>query len=972
MLKINRLAMMVLVLGLLSACGIGDQPPAASLAPTASPARSVAATASPAAGVAPAQEWQRVASWRGGQLQFRMPAGVAVNSQGLIYVADTGNQRIQVLRSDSVFVSSWGSVGTGPGQFAGKYNGPRGIAIDARDNVYVVDSAGGRVQKFTSAGEFIAAWGEPGTADGQFRAGEHNGPTGIAIDSAGNVYVADTANSRIQKFTAEGAFVAQWKVLFAGDESASPTWLAIGGDRLYVTDGIKERVHVSSLDGAPIGTWSGASFERVGGIAVGASGEVFVADEGRVQIFTPDGELLSAISDQDGISGPASIGFDRDGRLYVVAGDSFEVVMYAPAGAPLASVPTAGPLPTPPPSADRPAIGRSPRALTPGNVADIAALTRLGGGTIGDAAISADGQIIAVASSTGVSLYDGATLEPQRSLPTPGQALAVAFAPDGRRLAIGLDSGAVLIADMGAGGALLPLDAPNRFPFHVALAFSPDGATLASATSETVKLWRVADGALIHTLAGHRDTVAALGFSADGATLLSVDAGLDGVEESHPIAVRLWVVQTGAMISSLDTNFFFAGRIAIAPGADRFLTVSQGDGAMLWEVQSGALAQGPRLAPDAVDGAFLADGSGLALIRRSGAIELYDSAGGLTRALGGTDQESSSLAVSADGGRIVAVGADQTVRLWSGAGAEVAHEVGGFSMPITDAALSPDGSALVAGTADGQLMLWDLTTQTLLWSVKAHSWEVSRVAFSPDGKTVASGGEFMVEISDFPGEALRLWNVADGAPLRSLTGHTHSVEALAFSPNGRMLASASFDGTVAIWQVADGTMLKKLSEDEVYGSLAFTPEGMRLIGATAFDSEEEDIWIWHLDGGGSDRGFAVAEEGLFSAMALSPDGAALVSSRDAAISVRKVADGEVTSTFTAGDTVMSLAVSADGRLLAVGLYGGGVELWDLAAGTRLAALAAHTSYATAVAFTPDGADLITASADGSIIAWGLR
>jgi WD40 repeat protein len=961
MLKVNRLAL--LALGLLAACGVGE--PATS-APT------VAATASPAAAnEAPGQDWRQVASWRGGRLEFSSPEGVAVDSQGLIYVADTANQRVQVLRADGSFVASWGSVGSGPGQFAGQYSGPTGIAVDAGDNVYVVDSVAGRIQKFTREGEFLAAWGEPGDGPGQFDSDEMHGPGGIAIDQAGNVYVADTFNGRIQKFSADGAFIAEWPTLIAGDDYASPSWLVIGGERLYVTDRLKGRVQIYSLDGAPIATWDSPYFERLGGVAVGPGGAVFVADKGHVRIFTPEGDEQGDLGDEAEISGPAAIAFDREGRLFVADSDRSLIAVYTQGGAPLASAPTAAPLPTTLPPPARPAVTRSPKALSPGNAAGIAALATLGSGTIRDVAISADGQQVAVASSTGVSLYDGATLEPQHTIATPAPAQAILFAPDGGLLAIGLENGALLLAEPAAGAIVRALDAPGRYPFHVGLAFSPDGATLASATSETVKLWRVADGALLHALEGHRDDVAALAFSADGATLLSVDAGLDGVEESHPLAARLWDARSGALIGSLDTTFYVASRIAIAPGAGRLITVSGGGPAYLWDVTSGGLVQGRELAPDAVSGAFLGDGSGLALLRESGAIELYANDGALTRSLGDPSQPSYSLALSADGARVVSGGADQTVRLWpDGSGA--AREVGGFSVPIADAALSPDGTLLVAGTTAGQLLLWDLATRSLLWSVPAHSWEVSRVAFAPDGKTVASGGEFMVDISDFPGEALRLWNVADGAPLRSLEGHTHRIEAIAFSPDGRLLASASFDGTVNIWQVADGALLKKLNEDEVFGGLAFTPDGQRLIGATSFDGVGDDIWIWRLADADFERGFAIDGEILFSELALAPDGATVVTSRDAAIGVRKLADGALGSDFTAGDTVMSLAVSPDGQLLAVGLYGGGVELWDLAAGTRLTSLPAHTSYVYAVAFTADGAGLVTASYDGSIGIWGLR
>src|SRR5262249_17111995 len=90
------------------------------------------------------------------------------------------------------FLTKWGSSGTGDGQFSG----PHAVAADAAGNVYVADSVNNRIEKFTSAGAFLTKWGSLGTGDGQV-----NFPTGVAADAAGNIYVADSANDRIEKFT---------------------------------------------------------------------------------------------------------------------------------------------------------------------------------------------------------------------------------------------------------------------------------------------------------------------------------------------------------------------------------------------------------------------------------------------------------------------------------------------------------------------------------------------------------------------------------------------------------------------------------------------------------------------------------------------------------------------------------------------------------------------------------------------------
>ena len=141
-----------------------------------------------------------IRSWgQGGSLigQFRDPEGIAAAPDGTLYVADTGNHRVQKFQADGTFIAKWGrnggdgTAGAGDGEF----NRPKGVAVDAAGNVFVTDSDNHRVQKFAPDGTFLTKWGSEGTGDSQFR-----NPRGIAVDAAGNVYVADQLNNRIQKF----------------------------------------------------------------------------------------------------------------------------------------------------------------------------------------------------------------------------------------------------------------------------------------------------------------------------------------------------------------------------------------------------------------------------------------------------------------------------------------------------------------------------------------------------------------------------------------------------------------------------------------------------------------------------------------------------------------------------------------------------------------------------------------------------
>ncbi|MGH7289731.1 MAG: flippase activity-associated protein Agl23, partial [Myxococcota bacterium] len=179
----------------------------------------------------------------------------------------------------------WGQAGSGRGEF----NEPRGLATDASGNLYVADTKNHRIQKFSPTGEVLAMWGEQGSGPGQFK-----DPHGIAVGPDGSVVVADTWNHRVQKFDPNGKFIKEW----AADPGLwGPRGIAVNKDGVvYVTDTGNKRVVQFSKDGVQIEYWGvdgsapGQLIEPVG-IAINDRNEVVIADTGnrRIQIFLEDG-----------------------------------------------------------------------------------------------------------------------------------------------------------------------------------------------------------------------------------------------------------------------------------------------------------------------------------------------------------------------------------------------------------------------------------------------------------------------------------------------------------------------------------------------------------------------------------------------------------------------------------------------------------------------------------------------------------
>jgi WD40 repeat protein/uncharacterized caspase-like protein len=256
-----------------------------------------------------------------------------------------------------------------------------------------------------------------------------------------------------------------------------------------------------------------------------------------------------------------------------------------------------------------------------------------------------------------------------------------------------------------------------------------------------------------------------------------------------------------------------------------------------------------------------------------------------------------------------------------------------------------------------------------------HTEMVFSVAFSPDGRTLASGSA---------DNTIKLWDVASGRELRDLAGHTGYVTSVAISPDKRTLASGSLDYTIKLWDVASGRELRTLAgHTSPVTSVAFSPDGRTLASGSADNSvdytpdgrifatgsADNTIKLWDVTSGRELRTLAGHTNGVIS-IAFSSDGIILASGNpDHTVKLWDAASGRELRTL-AGHTspVNSVAFSPDGRTLASGSLDHMVKLWDVASGHELRALAGHTS---PVAFSPDGHTLASGSADRMIKFWDI-
>ena len=241
--------------------------------------------------------------------QFQSPRGLAVAGDGSLYVVDSMNNRVQHLKADGTVLKVWGtqadvSKGAAPG---GTFNEPWGIAIGPDGSVYVADTWNYRIEKFTADGKFINMWGffgQPSDAPEAFY-----GPRGLAVDASGRVYVADTGNKRIVIFDANGKYITQFGssglALGQLDEPVAVALDAAGN--VYVTDTWNQRVQVFAPDETgqifnavaewPVDGWSGQSVENKPFLAVDTAGNVTFTDPEmcRLITFSPTGQPVRVL-----------------------------------------------------------------------------------------------------------------------------------------------------------------------------------------------------------------------------------------------------------------------------------------------------------------------------------------------------------------------------------------------------------------------------------------------------------------------------------------------------------------------------------------------------------------------------------------------------------------------------------------------------------------------------------------------------
>jgi WD40 repeat protein/serine/threonine protein kinase len=527
-----------------------------------------------------------------------------------------------------------------------------------------------------------------------------------------------------------------------------------------------------------------------------------------------------------------------------------------------------------------------------------------------------------------------------------GTVEGVAFSPDGKRIAsasTGLDFARLRRGDLKAlsstRGEVFLWDAETgqklfRWPGCNTVAFSRDGAYLAApGLNRTITVWDTRTGKEFATVSGHIGKVRSLAFSADGkrlaaASFVLLPAGGGMLQLKRDF--KLWDLSTRSEVTAeLRGNPGQVVRLDWSPDG-RFLATAAGNSVRLWDLTTGE------------EHCALASPAPFVEIRFS---------------------PDSKLLATAD----LTLGA---VKVWDVATGRGLHTLPGLSGSLTCVAFAGGPTRLLArGSRDGRVTLWDLAATPNPLFLPGHATPVTSVAFTRDSRHLATTSPDK--------QTVIVWDTRTGAPVHRLKCYAFQV---AFSRDGRLLACASGDpvhadreGTIRIWDLEtqrELALLRGGKHSRYITAVAFSPDGKLLASASGdfrnprLDAQSGEVRVWDVDTG-EEVAFHKPSKGYITALTFSPDGSSLaLAGSDASVTLCAPATLRRLRTFH-GHTryVMSVAFSPNGGRLASGSAAGVVIVWDTTTTRESLRFQADSRPLTGLAFSPDGERLATASFD---------
>ncbi len=572
-------------------------------------------------------------------------------------------------------------------------------------------------------------------------------------------------------------------------------------------------------------------------------------------------------------------------------------------------------------------------------------------GPVNDAAVSPDGRWLATASDDAtVKIWNAATGQEVHTLAGHSAPVtSLAFSPASTHLATGSSDSLIIVWDVAAGTLVRAMRGEDDGGVR-ALAFHPDGERVAAGyEAGTARVWNFVTGASLLRQFEHNNPVNAVAFVPDGSAFAT--AGQGGI-------IVLQNSASGIPIISFDAEYDTAGQpvpvndIAISPDGELIAAAKANGVARIWDGET-LIATLPGHTGAVTAVAFDANGTRLVTAGADSSAKVWDlAAKRAILTLSGHTGALTAVGFYSSGERLVTASVDGTARIWNA-------ETGLEPLVLTDhragvnsLRYGPDGTVIATASNDQTVRIWDSATGEVRQLLTAFSSAVNTAAFHPTQPILATASQDTI---------VRLFDLTTNDLLEPLYFHPDIVNDLAFNPDGSLLATAGHDGEARLWDTATNKVTMVLTHDAPVNTVTFSADGA-LLAATS----GEVATIWNTITG--DKVHEISgHNGLIHHAAFSSDGALLASAgADGLVKLWDLESGEVLRTFS-GHTgpVLWVVFNANGSQLATASVDKTARLWDVNTGQVLRTILGHTSAVTAVIFTPDNAALTTASLDST-------
>jgi len=556
---------------------------------------------------------------------------------------------------------------------------------------------------------------------------------------------------------------------------------------------------------------------------------------------------------------------------------------------------------------------------------------------------------------------------------------AVAISPDGHQAVSGSWDLTLRVWDLQSGRLLHTLTGHEGSVYAVAI--TPDGhQAISCSNDDTLRVWDLQSGRLLHTLTGHEGSVYAVAITPD--SLMAVSGSIDNT-------LRVWDLQSGRLLHTLTGHKFSVHAVAITPDSLMAVSCSDDHTLRVWDLQSGRLlhtltghthyVHAVAITPDSLMAVSCSDDDTL---------RVWDlQSGRLLHTLTGHEGSVHAVAITPDGHQAISCSNDDTLRVWDLQSGRLLHTLTGHEGSVHAVAITPDGHQAVSCSFDNTLRVWDLHMEQSLNISSGHLHKVTSVAITPNSRFAISASE---------DKTLKVWDLQSGQLLHTLTGQPSTVYEVAITADSRCAISVSIDETIRIWDLQNGQLLNVLSElylmnrvqrksnqnlvhyESLKRAVTLTSDGRYAISG----SWEGTLSMWDLQSGQLVKKLE-GHTSKILVVVVTVDSRLIISgSTDKTLKVWDLQSGQLLYTLTGHEApVRAVAVTFDSCYAVSSAEDHTLRVWDLQNGQLLRSFTNDVAEVSALAISSNschafsvsrGSPVVTNSIDGPLRMWDLQ